>query len=111
MKTKICLMALIGVLGTVFLISRPAEAQPAPQTKVAPVESPVGLECVVSVDMQSWRERPELPPGQPSGFYPDYTLRGKIVELGPEWVVLKDGNSENWISREKILSIRVARGK
>ncbi|HVJ46087.1 MAG TPA: hypothetical protein VM511_06855 [Luteolibacter sp.] len=108
MKTKICLLALAGVTAAVTLIPRQAEAQP-PAAKTPPVESPVGLECVVSVEIQAWMDRPLLQPAQQSGFFPDYTLRGKIVELGPEGVVLKDGNFENWISRDKVLSIRVTR--
>ena len=108
MKTKICLLALAGITAAVILIPRQAEAQPA-GAKTAPVESPVGLECVVSVEMQSWMDHPTLPQSLPSGYYPDYSLRGKIVELGPDWVVLKDGNFENWISRDKVLSIRVSR--
>ncbi len=110
MKTKMLILTVAGCSAVLFLIQRPAEAQPAAPSKPAPVQSPVGLDCVVTVEMQSWMDRPEMTPGQPSGFYQDYTLRGKILELGPEWVILKDGISENWISRDKVLSIRVARG-
>jgi len=110
MKTRF----LLGLAGAValggFLLTWPAIGQPAtPPAPKTSVEIPVGSECVVTVEMQTWMSITPVKPDPISGFHPDYTLRGKVVHWGPDWVVLKDGTYENWISRDKVLSVRVSR--
>jgi hypothetical protein len=108
MKAKLLILAVSCVAAVAIFVPRTAEAQPPSVKPVGPVESPVGLECVVTVEIEAWMNTTPNA-SQPGGFHPDYTVRGKVLELGREWVVLKDGNFENWISRDKIVSMRVSR--
>ena len=108
MKTKMLVLACGCVVAAAIWIPKSVEAQP-PQSKSQAIDWPIGSECVVTVETQAWMNTPTLPPGQASGFKPDYTVQGKVVYWGPDWVVVKDGTYENWISRDKVLSIRVSR--
>lgn len=36
-------------------------------------------------------------------------LQGDFLPINTEWLVLKEGNYENWIPRDKVLSMRVSR--
>ncbi len=108
MKTKVLLSVCGVILLGGLLLSWPATGQPANAPKPM-VEMPIGLECVVTVEMQPWMGATMVKPDPISGFRADNTLRGKIVHLGADWVVLKDGTYENWISRDKVLSVRVSR--
>jgi len=108
MKAKV-LLPVFGIVGMgAFLYPWSAVGQPTVAPKV-PVEIPTGGDCVVTVEMQAWQNGAATKPDPISGFHPDYTLRGKIIHWGDDWVVLKDGTYENWISRDKVLSVRVSR--
>ena len=109
MKTKLLILSVSVVAAAAFLVPRVAEGQPsAGQAKTA-IEWPLGSECVVTVQTQAWMNTPVLPPGKQSGFEPDYTLKGKVVYWGADWIVLRDGTYENWISRDKVLTVRASR--
>ncbi len=49
------------------------------------------------------------PPKSKLGYDYDLSSEGTLVRVDADWVVLKDGNFENWIPRDKVLLIRVAR--
>ncbi len=108
MKTKILLGGSVAVLLACVFLPRIAEGQAPPPHK-APVEAPIGMDCVITVETQAWMNTTVSKPDPISGFYPDYTMRGKAIYWGSDWVVLKDGTYENWISRDKVLSVRVSR--
>jgi len=36
------------------------------------------------------------------------TLKGSMISMTSDWVVLKDGNYQNWIPREKVVFIRAS---
>lgn len=109
MKTKI-LIGSAGVLAVAgLLVPRMAEGQPSAAQPKAAIEWPLGSECVVTVQTQAWMNTPVLPPGKQSGFEPDYTMKGKVVYWGSDWIVLRDGTYENWISRDKVLTVRASR--
>ena len=69
----------------------------------------MGRETVVVVERQSWMTTPSGQLDQTTGFRSDFTLQGRVVYWGEQWVVLQEGTYENWIARDKILSIRVSR--
>lgn len=109
MKTKLLVGSAGLVAAAAFLVPRIAEGQPPVATAKATIEWPLGAECVVTVQTQAWMNTPVLAPGQQSGFQSDYTLKGKVAYWGPDWIVLKDGTYENWISRDKVLTVRASR--
>ncbi len=110
MKTKIVLSAVAVVAVTMSLIDRPLAATQSTQPAKPAVSLPVDLECVVTIENQAWMRNPTTQaPGPTSGFRPDFTIQGKLIEVGPEWIVIKEGTYENWISRDKIVNIRASR--
>ena len=79
---------------------------PAPPPAPEKVELPLGRNCVVSLDPRASRASLPGTENAASGFEADGTLRGQLILLSGEWCVLKDGNAENWIPRDKVLLIR-----
>jgi len=109
MKTKIVwsLAAIAAV--SLLLIVRPL----AVMEKITPPKTnltfPLNHECVVTIEDEAWtgNVRP-LAPGPASGILPDFTIQGKLLEVSPEWIVIGEGSYENWISRDRIVNIRVS---
>jgi hypothetical protein len=108
MKARV-LLPLFGVValgGLLFPWLAVGQPSAAPNSSL---EVPTGMDCVVTVERQAWSNSAQAKPDPVSGFHPDYTLRGKIIHWGADWVVLEDGTYENWISRDKVLAVRVSR--
>jgi hypothetical protein len=108
MKNSIVIVCAGALVAAAIFIPKVAEAQP-PQSKREAIDWPIGAECVLTFETQSWIGGPATPPGQASGIRPDYTIQGKITYWGPDWVVVKEGTYENWVARDKILTIRASR--
>jgi hypothetical protein len=110
MKTKIALFVTGVVAVTFLLIDRPFAVMEKAVSPKPEILVPLNLECVVTIENQAWMETlyPHAP-GPPSGFLPDYTIQGKLLRLGPDWVVIGEGSYENWISRDRIINIRASR--
>ncbi len=114
MRTSLSLLAAALVVGLV-LIPRPVANGQSPAAGGEPGQDvgPVGCSCVVTLDPQRDRETPT------GGTRRDGTLRsgiesggivtGTLVRCDAQWVVLRDGTYENWIPRDKVLSMRVSR--
>ena len=110
MKIKILLAAMVIGIGAIVMTRQDASAQPvAPNPKTGSVNTPEGAEAVVTLERQTWMSATPAAPDLSTGLRSDYTLQGRIVYWGEQWVVLKDGTYENWIARDKILNIRVSR--
>jgi len=72
--------------------------------------TPMNLKCYVTLDASSnSRAGMTQEMQQQSGFIATDTVQGTVVLVSPEWLVLKDDNSENWIPRDKILMVRAKR--
>ena len=95
-----------------FAIGQPWASAQAPVSPVpeATVADPLGLRCVVTLDPgDSDRPTASSEVRRANGFTDINTTEGVLVRLDPEWLVLKDGNYENWIPRAKVLMMRVSR--
>lgn len=78
-----------------------------PVKHAVPGDLPIGYDCIIAVDPRGQPySAPALDP--PLGFRPEYTIFGKLIDVGPDWVVVKEGVYPNWISRERVFSIRVS---
>ncbi len=109
MKIKIALFTLVATAAAIgLLLTRPVSAQP-PAGKQSMMEFPIDMECVVTVEMESWRQVPSLPPEPPPGFDEDFTISGKMVYFGDSWVVVRGETYDKWISRDKIIAIQASR--
>lgn len=70
---------------------------------------PVGVRCVITLDPADPAKKRSG--GTNNGTYEvlDNKVQGELLAISSEWLVLKDGNYENWIPRDKVLSMRVSR--
>lgn len=104
--------SLLGVAFALVTIASPAlaPAQSAnlPEKVPAPAETPINCRCVVTVDPQ-YRTTESQEQSPKAGFTGPNLLEGVIIRMDQEWLVLKEGSFENWIPRDKILTIRVSR--
>ena len=110
MKTKIA-WYVAGITAVSLLLSaRPLSVVEKTNPPKDDLLLPLNLECVVTIENEAWMENVRTQaPGPASGFLPDFTIQGKLLEVGPEWVVIGEGTYENWISRDKVVNIRASR--
>ena len=111
MKSILSLFAgAAAVAVAVSFFTQPSEAQqPTGNPPEKTVSYPVGSRCVVTLN-------PEAPATRRSGSTNSDTyevvgnvIQGDFLTINTEWIVLKEGNYENWIPRDKVLSMRVSR--
>jgi hypothetical protein len=86
----------------------PAQSASLPEKIPAPAETPINSRCVVTVDPE-YRASESAEQSPKAGFTGPNMLEGVIIRMDQEWLVLKEGSFENWIPRDKILTIRVSR--
>jgi hypothetical protein len=85
-----------------------AQSASLPEKLPAPAETPINCRCVVTVDPQ-YRPSDSAEQSPKGGFTGPNMLEGILVRMDQEWLVLKEGSFENWIPRDKILTVRVSR--
>ncbi len=112
MKTTLILLA-VALAGVSYFELRAQNApSPASGTTLA---YPYNQECILTLDPRSERRESTSTQSSPAGFLSDstyrgeLTLRGQLIYMSAEWCVLKDGTFENWVPREKVLSLRVSK--
>lgn len=86
----------------------PAQSASLPEKLPAPAELPINLRCVVTLDPEN-HSTDAAEQSSKSGFTGPNILEGVVIRIDQDWLVLKDGNYENWIPRNKILTVRVSR--
>ncbi len=109
------LFVLAGVISLAaippFASSLLANMQPPgnpPEWRDPGTNHPLGRDCVVTVDPQD--KRTPVYAGIQNivtGFDAPDTVRGTLIRVDDDWLVLRDGKSENWIPRNKVLLIHV----
>jgi hypothetical protein len=80
------------------LISQKAEAQAGAKYAPAPGTPPIGAVCEVRVLSSILSSRTEIE-----------VVKGNLLAMTGEWIVLKDGTFENWVPREKVITLRASR--
>lgn len=104
--------SLLGATVACAIVASPslARAQSAnlPEKLPAAAETPINCRCVVTVDPQ-YRAPDNQEQSPKAGFIGPNMLEGIVVRMDQEWLVLKDGSFENWIPRDKVLTVRVSR--
>lgn len=86
------------------------DSAPVNGVSIPELELPLNCVCIVTVDPRVG-PKPEYP-GEAnaiSGFFAPDTVRGNLIRLDDQWLVLRDGYHENWIPMAKVLMIRAAR--
>jgi hypothetical protein len=108
-RTTLLLGGCAALLVTASAWTSGARANPAGEAGPE-VDLPLHRSCVVTVDPRIG-PKPEYPGAANaiSGFFAPDTARGTLIRLDSQWLVLRDGNEENWIPREKVLMIRASR--
>ena len=111
MKPILPFLAGVAVIAaTVPFFTQPSQAQqPAGHPADKMPAYPVGTRCVVTLNPADAAKTRE---GQTNGDVyrvADNKVQGEFLAINADWLVLKEGNYENWIPRDKVLSMRVSR--
>ena len=108
LATVVCTV-LIGML-TSNLTANVETASSVSAYSESTVNYPIGLRCVVTVDPESvQKERFAGGANIITGFIAPDTVRGILVSVDDEWVILQDGKYDNWIPRDKVILLSVCR--
>ncbi|RYD65371.1 MAG: hypothetical protein EOP83_07515 [Verrucomicrobiaceae bacterium] len=70
---------------------------------------PDGCRCVVTLNPEVAATKRSGSTSADPNLVLDNTVLGDFLTINTEWLVLKEGNYENWIPRDKVLSMRVSR--
>jgi len=110
MKNRLILLSCgAAVLAMFAFWNGEVTAQPTPADGRSS-ELSVNLKCIVTLDAQSNSRSAMTAELQTiSGFVRQDTVQGTLIRVNSEWLVLKDGESENWIPRDKVLLLRTSR--
>lgn len=81
-----------------------SEAQTAPVAKESPGFPQTGVLCSVKI----YREgQDEVKPGELQASQLD--VNGTLVVVNDQWICVKEGSSEHWIPRARVLDLRLSR--
>lgn len=97
---KTIIVSSLGILAALVIgmnITADAQSQQGNLSRAMSGAAPIGAICEVQVIASAY----DASSGK-------FTFRGNLVTLGPEWVVLKEGNYQNWIPREKVVFIKAS---
>lgn len=104
--------ALIAAVSCVWLATDRAEARydikTANEAPYRPYEFPFGRPCVITLDPFGGAV-PQLS-GEAylhTGLDAPNTLEGQIVHSDAHWIVIRDGDTEDWVARERVLIVHV----
>lgn len=99
MKTMI--VSVLGILAAAVIgfgiIGQDAEAQTGSRNTPVPGTPPIGALCEVRVLASILVARTEIE-----------IVRGNLLAMTTDWVVLKEGSYENWIPRDKVITLRAS---
>ena len=98
-------MILLAVFPCISSVLADARSASIPSS-ATPLGYPLKHECVVTVDSLAV-VKPAVAGGANivTGFVAPDTVRGTLVRIDAEWLVLQDGCNENWIPRAKVMMI------
>jgi hypothetical protein len=81
-----------------------------PNTGSSAVDYPIGTHCVVTVDpLAGSKPIVARTANKVTGFVAPDTAEGNLIRIDEEWVVLRDGSSDAWIPRNKIIMMYFSR--
>jgi hypothetical protein len=103
MGMKATVVSVLGILAAVVIgfsvLGQRAEAQAGGKFAPAPGTPPIGAICEVRVLVATiLSSKTEVE-----------TLRGDLIAMTDDWIVLKEGSFENWIPRDKVITLRASR--
>lgn len=111
MKPILTLLAGVAAVAVaVSFVTQPSQAQqPTGNPAAKTVSYPVGCRCVVTLNPEVSATRRAGGANTDTYEVLDNKVQGDFLTINTEWIVLKEGNYENWIPRDKVLSMRVSR--
>jgi hypothetical protein len=100
-----------GLIAVLVTWAPAASAQaPVPDGKAAAaVASPIGQRCVITLDPRDPAKTREGHANADKYLVLENKVEGVLLQMSPDWVILKDGNYENWVPQDKILYFRISR--
>jgi hypothetical protein len=111
MKTRLLsIIICASILGTFAFWNTDASAQSNTTGGGTAPKPPLNKNCIVTLDARpNSRSTMTQQMQRLSGFVRQDTAQGTLIHLDAAWLVLKDGDSENWIPRDKVLMLRASR--
>lgn len=98
---KALALAALGILASIgiwFSTQETAVGQTGGRIAAAPGTPPIGAICEVRVLASILVSKTEIE-----------VVKGNLLALSTEWIVLKDGSFENWVPRDKVITMRASR--
>ena len=98
---KAIILSALGILVTVgilFSLNERADAQTPSQTPPAPGTPPIGLLCEVKVLASVMSQKTEI-----------IQVKGKLLAMTDQWIVLQDGTDEHWVLCKKVVTLKASR--
>ena len=94
-KTTLCVLSVATVMAVTWSFSEfRAEAQtPAPAAGMPPIGRSVDIQMVV------W----------PFSTAVAGKVQGTLVAMTDQWIVVKQGSDENWLPRDKVMTMKVSK--
>ena len=111
MKPILSLLAGAAVVAAIVpFFTQPSQAQqPVGSPAEKTLSYPVGSRCVVTLNPADAAKTRQGQTNSDVYQVTDNKVQGDFLSINAEWLVLKEGNYENWIPRDKVLSMRVSR--
>ncbi len=99
-------LLLVAALPLILLVpwTSGVHAEPGTKSKVSDFPIPLGKRCVVSV-LSFYDPRAVVLGSTPS--VPS-SAEGNLIRMDSEWIVLRDGNNDYWISPDKVTIMKVS---
>ena len=101
MKSKIPSLVIAAAVLTAAaftMLPEKAHAQSGSRYTAAPGTPPIGRLCEVNVIASVMSQRTEI-----------QKVSGTLLAMTDQWIVLQEGTFENWVPREKVVTLRASR--
>ncbi len=111
MKNKIILLSCsAAVIATLAFWNGEATAQSSSGESGAASDFPLNMNYTITLDARSNSRSAMTKEMQDnSGFVNPDTTEGTLIKVTPQWLILKNMDSEYWVPRDKILLMKVHR--
>ncbi len=93
-KTTLCVLSVATVVAVAWSFS---EFRAEAQTPLPTAGSPIGRQ--VEIQMVVW----------PFSTVVVGKVQGTLSALSDQWIIVKNGSEENWLPRDKVMSMKVSK--
>jgi hypothetical protein len=92
-------MLILGLASAVALVIAFPSQQATAQTRVAQAAGSPPIGKIVKIDLVAWPLTTQVA-GE---------VKGTLLSMTSDWVVIQDGSYEHWVPKEKVLTMHASR--